>query len=187
MDLSTATSIAEIIASLGVVISLIFVAREFKRNTRNAGLDNIARALQTQVHQFAHLADEPEKADLLRRALADFDGLAQGEKGQVSAVIHDIILSHDVLRRAHDSGLMPTDEFRVMQELWVSLMRTEGGRQWWAGWRSIMPDTIVAYVDAVIDDPSMKIKPLYEALPWLFALTPESAPGRTETNLENAE
>jgi hypothetical protein len=187
LDLSTATSIAEIIASLGVVISLIFVAREFKRNARNASLDSMATALQTQVHQFAHLADEPEKADLLRRALADFDGLAQGEKGQVSAVIHDIILAHDVLRRAHESGLMPRDDFRVMQELWVSLMRTKGGRQWWAGWRSIMPDTVVAYVDAVIDDPSLKTKPLYDELPWLFALTPESVPSRAETNRENAE
>lgn len=143
---------------------------EFRRNARNAGLESMARALETQVHQFAHLVDEPQKAGLVRRALADFDGLNQDEKGQISAVIHDILLSHDVLRRAHALGHMPDADFRIVQELWVSLMRTTGGRQWWAGWKGIMPELIVAYVDAAVADPNLKAKPLDRELPWLFAL-----------------
>jgi hypothetical protein len=170
LDLPTATSIAEIVASLGVIISLVFVAREFRRNARNTNLSSAARALETQVHQFAHLADEPMRADVLRRALVDFDGLDLGEKGQVSAVIHDIVLSHDVLRRAYEAGLMSRDDFKVMQELWVSLMRTTGGRQWWAGWKGIMPQAVVTYVEDAVDDPTLKTKPLNEELPWLFSI-----------------
>jgi hypothetical protein len=170
LDLTTATSLAEIVASLGVIISLVFVAREFRRNARNTNLSSAAKALETQVHQFAHLVDEPTKADLLRRALVDFDGLDLGEKGQVSAVIHDIVLSHDVLRRAYEAGLMSREDFKVMQELWVSLMRTTGGRQWWAGWKGIMPARVVAYIDGAVGDPTLRTKPLNEALPWLFSL-----------------
>ncbi|MGD8339933.1 MAG: hypothetical protein PVH89_04075 [Gammaproteobacteria bacterium] len=168
MDLTTATSIAEIVASLGVIVSLVFVAREFRHNARNANISSGAKALETMVHQFAHLADEPRKADLFRRALVDFEDLDIGEKGQVSAVIHDILLSHDVLRRAYEAELMSKEDFQVMQELWVSLMRTTGGRQWWAGWKGIMPESVVAYVEAAVDDPALKTKPLNEALPWLF-------------------
>ena len=170
MDLTTATSIAEIVASLGVIISLVFVAREFRRNARNTNLSSVARALETQVHQFAHLADDAEKADLFRRSLVNFDGLELGDKGRVSAVIHDIVLSHDVLRRAYDARLMSKEDFKVMQELWVSLMRTTGGRQWWAGWKGIMPEAVVAYVEACVADTTLRTRPLNEELPWLFGM-----------------
>ena len=185
MNLTFATDIAQIIAALGVIVSLVFIAREFKRNARSASLASAAQALQTQVHQFAHLADEPQKADRIRRALADFDSLDLGEKGQVSAVIHDIILSHDVLRRAYEAELLPKDDFIVMQELWISLMRTTGARQWWAGWRGIMPEKVVAYVESAVDSPALKTRPLNEEIPWLFALTPEPMPRQNETNGEN--
>jgi hypothetical protein len=104
VDLTTARSIADIVASLGVIVTLKFIAREFKRNASHANLANLANAIDNQVRQFAHLADDPEKADLVRRALRDFDGLNQGEKGRMSAIIHDIMLSHDVVRRGHASG-----------------------------------------------------------------------------------
>jgi hypothetical protein len=164
---------------LGVIVTLIFIAREFTRNASHANLASVANAIETQVRQFAHLADEPQKADLVRRALRDFDGLNQGEKGRMSAIIHDIMLSHDVVRRAHASGQMADEDFHVMQELWVSLIRTTGWRQWWAGWKGIMPKAVVAYVEAAVDDPRLTTKPLYDEVPWLFALEPSQAPGQT--------
>ncbi len=65
-----------------------------------------------------------------------------------------------------------------MQHLWLSLMRTPGGRQWWNGWKSIMPDEVVAYVDTALDDPSIDAKPIYEQVPWLFALEGSTAADR---------
>jgi len=170
LNLAIATNIAEIIASIGVVVSLIYIAREFRRGMRNASLERFSKAIETQVHQFAHLADEPEKAELVRQGLADLDQLDRGQQGQFSAIIHDILLSHDLVRRAYESGELPEKEFRIMQDLWVSIMRTNGGRQWWAGWRSIMPDDVVKYVDSALDDPNIKTGTLCEEVPWLFAL-----------------
>lgn len=174
MDLITVTSIAEIIASVGVVISLIYIAREFGRNSRSARLEKFANALETQVHLFAHLVDEPDKAALVRQGLVDVDGLNQGQKGQFSAIIHDILLSHDALRRAYEAGQMPEGDFRIMQVLWLSIMRTTGGRQWWAEWKGIMPDDVVEYVESAVDDQSIKARPLNEEVPWLFAMEDES-------------
>lgn len=149
--MAMATSIANIIASVGVVDSLLYIAREFRRSSRNASLERFAKAIETQVHQFAHLADEPEKAELVRQGLADLEQLDRGQQGQFSAIIHDILLAHDLVRRAFESGELPEREFRIMQDLWVSIMRTRGGSQWWAGWRGIMPDEVVDYVDAALD------------------------------------
>lgn len=174
MSLAAATNIAEIIASLGVVITLIYIAREFRHNAERSRIDSIARGIETQVRQFARLAEEPEKAELLRHALADFDGLTQPQKGQVSTVIHDIALSHNAIRHAYESGLMPESEFRALQSNWISLMRTTGGRQWWQGWKHMMPNDVITYVDGALDDPSIEIKPLDEEMPWLFALQDNS-------------
>lgn len=176
MDLAAATNIAEIIASLGVVITLVFIAREFRHNAERSRIDSISRGIETQVRQFARLAEEPEKANLLRHALADFDGLTQAQKGQISTIIHDIALSHNAIRHMYESGQMPEGEFRALQANWVSLMRTNGGRQWWQGWRRMMPDDVIEYIDNALDDPNIDVKPLNEELPWLFALedNPES-------------
>lgn len=175
MDLAAATNIAEIIASLGVVITLIYIAREFRHNAERSRIDSIGRGIETQVRQFARLAEEPEKAELLRLALADFDGLTQAQKGQVSVVIHDIALSHNAIRHAYESGQMPEGEFRALQSNWVSLMRTRGGRQWWQGWKHMMPVDVIEYVDTALDDPNIEVKPLDEEMPWLFALQNNSA------------
>jgi hypothetical protein len=174
LDLTTVTNIAEIIASIGVVISLIYIAREFGRNSRSERLEKFGKALETQVQLFAHLVDEPDKAELVRQGLVDVNRLNQGQKGQFSALIHDILLAHDVLRRAYEYGQMPEDDFRIMQDLWISIMRTTGGRQWWAGWKAIMPLDVVNYVESTVDDQSIKTKPLNEAVPWLFAIEDES-------------
>jgi hypothetical protein len=159
MNLAAATNIAEIIASLGVVITLIYIAREFRHNAERSRIDSIARGIETQVRQFARLAEEPEKAELLRHALADFDSLTQPQKG---------------IRHAYESGQMPEGEFRALQSNWVSLMRTRGGRQWWQGWKHMMPVDVIEYVDTALDDPNIKVKPLNEEMPWLFALQNDS-------------
>lgn len=161
------------------MITLVYIAREFRHNAENARIESISRGIETQVRQFARLADEPEKAEMLRRALADFDSLPKAQKGQVSTMIHDIALSHNVIRHAYESGLLPEGEFRKLQHNWVSLMRTRGGRQWWQGWRHMMPDDVIEYVDAALDDPSIDAKPLDEEVPWLFGLGDDpEAPGR---------
>ncbi len=152
------------------MVSLVYIAREFRRSLQNASLERFSKAIETQVHQFAHLADEPEKAELVRRALADLNQLDRGQQGQFSAIVHDILLSHDLVRRAYESGELPEREFRIMQELWVSIMRTRGGRQWWTGWKGIMPQEVVEYVDATVADPNIKTGPLCEEVPWLFAM-----------------
>jgi hypothetical protein len=174
MDLATATNIAEIIASLGVVITLIYIAKEFRHSAERTRIESIGRGIETQVRQFARLAEHPEKAELLRHALADFNSLTQAQKGQVSTVIHDIALSHNAIRHAYESGQLPEGEFRALQSNWLSLMRTQGGRQWWQGWRHMMPDDVVEYVDSTLDDPNIEVKPLDEEVPWLFALDDSS-------------
>jgi len=173
--MATVTGIAEIIASLGVVITLIYIATEFRRNSDRSRLENMGQAIETQVRQFARLTDDPERAELLRQALVDFDNLTQSQKGQISTVIHEILLSHNVIRHAYESGLMPEGEYKALQSNWVSLMRTTGGRQWWQNWRGMMPDDVVAYVDAVLDDPSIEVRPLYEEVPALFGIEDDSS------------
>ena len=122
MDLGIATSIAEIIATVDVVVSLIYIAREFRRSLQNAGLERFSKAIETQVHQFAHLADEPEKAELVRRALADLDQLDRGQQGQFSAIIHDILLSHDLVRREPQERHFSTRLSRRRAACWSWLL-----------------------------------------------------------------
>ena len=123
-------AIGEVLASLGVVATLLYLASEFRNNVKKTQVDSLAKAIETQARQFAHLANDEGKADLLRRALVNFDELTQGEKGLVHAVFFDICISQNIIRQAHSLGLLDLDVFCALQLNWLSLMRPKGARSW---------------------------------------------------------
>ena len=83
-------AIGEVLGSIGVVATLLYLASEFRNNVKKSQMDGLAKAIESQARQFAHLTNEEEKAELVRRALIGFDDLTQGEKGLIHSIFFDI-------------------------------------------------------------------------------------------------
>jgi hypothetical protein len=165
----------EFLGAIAVVATLAYLAMQIRQNTAQMRLDSMAKAVETQVHQFAHLTESKEKGDLVRRALADFDSLSQDEEGLIHTTFLEIAISHNVIRHLHQAGLVDKGEFATLQSNWVSLMRTNGGRVWYEQWRHTTPPDWQAYADDVLSDPNQTVKPLDEDLPWLYKLNADAS------------
>jgi hypothetical protein len=98
--------LAEIGGMIAVVVTLAFLAVQIRQSTVQMRLDSMAKAIETQVYQFAHLTDDIHKAQLLRRAFADFENLNQDEKGLVHAIFLEINISHNIIKHAFDAHLL---------------------------------------------------------------------------------
>ena len=160
----------EFFGAIAVVVTLAYLARQIHQNTEQMRLDSMAKSVETQVFHFAHLTETKEKADLVRRALADFGALSQDEMGMIHTTFLEIAISHNVIRHAYQAGLVDEDEFATLQSNWVSLMRTKGGRFWYEHWKHTTPPDWRAYADEALDDPKQTVKPIDEDLPWLYRL-----------------
>ena len=171
-------AVGEVLGSLGVVATLLYLASEFRNNVKKSQMDGLAKAIESQARQFAHLTNEVEKAELVRRALVGFDDLTQGEKGLIHSIFFDICISQNIIRQAHSLGLLDQDEFCALQLNWLSLMRTKGARSWYSVWKHSTPKNWQAYVDAALDDPELTVEPLYDDMPWLYRLESKSETAR---------
>ena len=79
MNLEQYAYLAEIIASVAVVISLIFVALEVRKNTRQSEIANWS-ALVDRYNAVYRQTDDIELANLVARGRESYNDLSAGEK-----------------------------------------------------------------------------------------------------------
>ena len=79
MSLEQYSYFAEIIASIGVVASLIFVAFEIRKNTRESELANHDSVLQRYMSVYSQ-TDNIEFANLVAKGRQSYSNLTDGEK-----------------------------------------------------------------------------------------------------------
>ena len=65
------------------------------------------------------------------------------------------------------SGILPKEELVACRNLYIQLLMTPGGEQWWASFRQAMPPHFVEYLEAEIQQAQGNLPPAHEAYPWL--------------------
>lgn len=170
MALEQFAYLADIVGGAFIVVTLGFLAWQIRQNTKLIRTEHLTKSLETQVYRIAHLTDTAEKADLVRRAFADFSSLSQTEKGIVHTMILEINIAYNAIRHSFEAGLLDEEEFLVHQANWLSLMRTRGLRQWHESFKHVQPEYWRNYVDSIMDDSEIDVNPLDEEVPWLYKL-----------------
>lgn len=162
-------AVSDVLSALFVGVTLIFLIFQLRHNARASRNEALNTAIGTHVGQIASLTDTTEKAALFRKFAGDFYALSLDERGVIQAMMLARTASFNRVVRLHRSGLLEADEFAAMQGSYISILRTNGGRQWWAAYRHMTPAPLNEYVSRTLDDPAVPAKPYTEALPWLFS------------------
>ncbi|MFV1988602.1 MAG: hypothetical protein ACC682_15115 [Gemmatimonadota bacterium] len=168
MNWEAVGAVGEIIGAAAVVITLAFLVLQMRKTNQTALTESLNTALGTHVHLIAELTATDDSAELFRRFCDSFLGLSLNECGRMHAVMLDRIASFNQVARLHDAGLLDDGEFGAIQGTFVSILRTHGGREWWAAYRHMVPEHLNERVTAAIDDPRIDRGPMTEEQPWLF-------------------
>ena len=67
----------------------------------------------------------------------------------------------------YKNGMLTDEElFLKSRGLFLNILRTPGGREWWAQWKHMPPETYINELDELIHDPESTIVPTNEDLSW---------------------
>jgi hypothetical protein len=131
MNWEVIATVAEVAAAIGVVVSLVYLARQI----RQASLDSEASANQELGRDYANLLSvimSDENADAFMKGLHSYDLLAPVERfkfdfcmaGYLNLV--EVILYHNEAGRGQDLLEMVTENFGPR------VFAYPGAREWWA-------------------------------------------------------
>ncbi len=131
---------AEILSSIAVLVTLIFLVIEFRQNNdlieqnnraiRDSAIQSLDEGVLTIVNM---LAAEEKNAVLFSRGVSDYDSLSEDQKIHFSALINAVCLRMDVSWYAFQNGLLPSPLWQREENVLADLVNSPGGRAVWNG------------------------------------------------------
>lgn len=153
MLLNQLAPMADILAALGVILSLVFLAYELRQNRKQSELSNW-RDLLESLSNFKGLSNNLEFSEFLERAEQDYHALTPAEQRAFGMYLEQGI--HIIGNFAKHNDTIPTKLVGMdgaIHSLLRDLLNTKGARAWWTETKPkgrFMPQTYVM-VDAVLD------------------------------------
>jgi hypothetical protein len=114
-------AIGQVVGAVAVVISLIYLAREVRRNTGATHLTAMRSMHDAYNHWIQLLAQYPDLNDLYNRGIHDFESLEGNDRGRFFVLMNG--------------------EFRNFEEIYHLKAKGHLEEDVWHGWEAAMRDT----------------------------------------------
>ena len=161
MSLSQIGSIADILAAVGVICSLLFLAYELRISNRETRMANW-RQLLDSFREYKAVTNDLALSEVIERGAADYHALAPHEKRSFGQYLEQGI--HVIGNFSKHSWTMPNELVGLetaTRNSMLELLNTPGARQWWAEYKpkgKLMPETY-RVVDAILADGTVQKPP----------------------------
>lgn len=155
MSLEQGAYIAQIIASFGILLSLIFVGIQIKQNTaamqRNE--HNISMEEWTTLRQA--IASNREIAELMTVGLSGEREIDAVDQVRIEQMLEEYVWAAFHIWEKTQRGVFPKGTFELMsRSILRTILRTERGGTWWRGIKPVgAAPEFVADVESLIDAP----------------------------------
>lgn len=152
MSLEQLSYLAQIVGSVGVIVSLLFVGSQIRQNTRalERNEHNSTMAQWTVIRQA--IATDRGIAELMTAGLSGERKLDAADQLRLEQMLQECLWASFHIWDRTQRGVFPKGTFEATAGVYVSdLLRTAGGRAWWNGTkRSGFYPPFVADVDALL-------------------------------------
>ena len=148
MTITELGSIGELVGSIAVVITLIYLTTQLRQNTRAIRAAATQALDQSITDNIALWASTQEKAVLMERALTSYDSLSEEEVIHFHALVAAFFLSMDSNFWSHRNKLMPPELWDREQEVIRAWVNQPGGRIAWERKRSQLSRPFREHVEA---------------------------------------
>lgn len=146
MSLSQLAPIADVLAAIAVILSLIFLAYELRQNRKQSELANW-RDLLESLSTFKGLSNDIEFSEFLERAEQDYHALTTAEKRAFGMYLEQGIHIIGNFAKHNDTILNKLVGMEgALRSLLRNLLNNKGARAWWVETKPkgrFMPQTYV--------------------------------------------
>lgn len=147
MSLNELGNIGEIVGSIGVFISLLYLAIQIKKNTETERM----RTYQSVVADFGALngtmSSTPELSYLYVTALENFGELDPDERARISQLFFATFHYFENMFYQHRKGYLEDDVWRGWRRLMLTYYSRPGFRSWWLLRRDVYSDSFVTFLE----------------------------------------
>jgi hypothetical protein len=148
MSWSELASLAEIVGALAVVITLIYVAKEIRQNSRALGIAALRDTTAQWNDWSSMLAGSGELADIVARVNQSDDALTEGEMlrfGAYAQSFFDNVESYRSLVVQH----RVEKDLDVLQRIVARRIAQPGFADWWANNTADYDNEYVAWIEGI--------------------------------------
>lgn len=142
-------SVADVVAALGVIITLLYLAIQIREQTRESRLSATRELARDWTEGLRAFYDNEDTFELYQRAIVDYESLSGGDRIKAymmfSSSLRAIELQyfHVTVGKLEPSMFVST-EFRIRQ-----LSAMPGVRYWWANNKEQYNTKFIEYVESI--------------------------------------
>jgi hypothetical protein len=144
-------AIAEVIAAVAVIVSLIFLAAQIRQYTAEASNANWQVALDRYIAMSTRCLDE-ELADVITRGLSSYRSLSESERFTFSGYMVEVGLTHEPLIFLPKGVLREDIRLEVPRRHLTHWYSYPGVQEWWTEYRGRggFAPRMTEYVDGIV-------------------------------------
>jgi hypothetical protein len=140
-------NIGEFVSAIAVVISLVYLARQIRQNTRTVEASTYHAAAAAASSFTALVASSAELSTFYHQAIVGGVELDGASLERFDLLLDTLFFQHESYFVQHRLGMLPrASQERSARALRV-ILSTEGARAYWGRRRWVFTDDFVAYVE----------------------------------------
>jgi hypothetical protein len=150
MTLEQWAYIAEILAAVAVVPSLVYLAVQVRQGNAQSRATARYAFIESMADINMTIAQDKAAASVWRRGLAAPDELDADERMQLWMFIGQYCNAWVVMYHLHLDGLLPEKQWTLVQTDILSILSSEGGKVFWEMGVHAFEDDFVAFVEGLL-------------------------------------
>ncbi len=147
MTLQDLGNIGDFVGGIAVVISLVYLAFQIRRNTLSVQASMIQTAAQAATEIMELMARDPEVLRLFHSGTHDFASLSEEERLRFSAIMGAMLHRFENLVSQTERGLLPRDSWDGPANRLRGAFALPGTLEWWARGKHAFNDELQNWVD----------------------------------------
>jgi hypothetical protein len=160
LTLNEFAQIAEVVAAVAIIMSLVYVGFEVRENTNRVEAASLESGVGF-IRAINGLMATDESAVLVLKGLSDFNGLTPVEKARFDSLVANVTTHFTIARRLYLDGYLADDEYRGYEEMLARILLSPGANEWHSITKHTYPDYLETLFDNIIERNS-ELEPLSE-------------------------
>jgi len=148
VTLEQLAALGEVVASVGVILSLIYVARQLRQNTAMMRASASAERVERDAELSFRLVDHPEFAEVWVRAHSDLESLGDVDRTRLIFFSRTAIVHWHNMFRLRERGLLPDGDWEELKWLIRFVGLRQDTRAAWHMFGESLEDSFQAFMDA---------------------------------------
>lgn len=147
LSLTELGAIGELIGSLGVILSLLYLGTQIRHNTRSVRSSSYQSVVEAVNQVNRMLVQERGLPALVLRGQQNLGDLDADDRVRFGAFLAHIVYNHEIALHLYNQGFLDGGSFESHRASVVHMLGAPGASAWWRAARSQMSRALRQHID----------------------------------------